>query len=81
MSDEEVAIPRHADASQKLEEIMKMLMDLSIRVKVIEDQQMEVGASPTCNPSTCHLVRKWARCQLSPDQEGDLSEEMRQRLA
>ena len=81
MIDEEVTTSRLADIGQNLEEIWKMLEDLFIHVKVIEDQQREVGASSTSSPFTSIPVRRRAGCQLSPDQEGDLSEEVRQRVA
>ena len=56
-------------------------MDLSTDVKVTEDQEREVEVSLTSSLSTSHPVKRRAKCQLSCNQEGDLAEEVKQRVA
>ena len=67
--------------AQKIEVMMRRPTDLTSRVQATEDQQREVAASPSDSQSTSHPVRRRARCQLSPSQEPDLSDEVRQRIA
>ena len=58
-----------------------MLIDLFSRVEAVEDDQNEKAASPTASPSTSHPGRRRAaRRQLSPTQELDMSEGVRQRM-
>ena len=55
----------HDELSQKLEVMLRMLVDLSSRVQATKDQQMEVVASPTASPSTSRPDgRRAAKCQL-----------------
>ena len=48
--DEEMTASRLADFGQKLEEMRKMIVDLSTRVEATEDQQREVGESQWGHP-------------------------------
>ena len=75
MSGKEVTSSRLADIGQKLKAMRKLLVDLSC-VKVTEDKQR----SPASRPSTSRPVRRRARCQLSPDKEGELAKEVMQRV-
>ena len=62
----------------KLAMMMNMLIDLSSRVQATKDHQREKAASPGAIPSTSHPSRRRAaRYQPSPNQEPDLSEEVR----
>ena len=58
MSDEEMATQVQDEIGQKLEQLMKMVFDLSSRVQVTEDHQREAGMSPTSSPSTSCPVRR-----------------------
>ena len=80
ISDKEMITSSLADISQKMEEMKKMLVDLYTQVMATEDQQREVAASHTSSPSRSCPIRRTAKHQLSPDQEGDQSEEVRQRV-
>ena len=68
---DEASPPGDDEMVQKLEVMMKMLTDLSSRVK---DQQREVGTSSTVSPSTSYPVRR--RHQMSPNKEPDRREEV-----
>ena len=54
---EEEAAPSQDELSQKIQAMMRMLADLSNRVKATEDQQREVVVSPTVSPSSSHPIR------------------------
>ena len=60
--------------------LIRILADLTSRKQAMEDQQREVEASVTVSPSTSHPITR-ARCQLSPTQEPDMTEEVRRRVA
>ena len=81
MLDKELTPPYQNQVAQKLDVMMKMLTDLSSRVKMTEYQQIEVGASTTVSPPTSCPVRSNTRRHMSPDQEPDLSEKVCCRLA
>ena len=67
--------------AQKMGSLMKMLMDLSHRVKATETQQRDRATSSIASPSISHTDVRRAEHQMTPTQDPDQSEEVRRRLA
>ena len=64
MMDKEDAAPPQDELAQNLEVMMRMLTDLTSRVRAMENQQREVVASPSVSQTTFRPVRRRARHQL-----------------
>ena len=60
-SDVEVSVPPLDEVTQKMDVLMTMMRDLSIRIKTTEDHLMEVEVSPALSQVTSPLARGRAR--------------------